>query len=214
MGNRPSEAELREAAERHDEAMRREAERNNPPVERLQGPLAQAEERALNERRPEDDESDAELAQLRARLSTLEESNDLTRKLVAQHGVGSVPDEYGRLMEYQSLERHRRIVYERIRANGDRVLIQIHHHEDPNRNFAIPIKAGDVQERTLPRGQPIYVSSAELEVLDHAEIDSVCKVIGQDGNPVEQRQRLNMYPYSIMDPAILIYANCPPSSLD
>ncbi len=53
--------------------------------------------------------------------------------------------------------------------------------------------------RQLPRGEPIRINAAELEVLDHAIVDIWTKEVDPNGNPQLVHHVRLSYPYSLLD---------------
>jgi len=88
--------------------------------------------------------------------------------------------------------------YEAIRNKGGYVTIQIHTHEDPNRNHPVPVGV-DGDKILIARGIPTTISVKHLEVLDRARVTTHVKEVDGAGNPLLRKYDYLQYPYTILD---------------
>ena len=148
-----------------------------------------AEERARNDETPV---SRAEYKRLQEQLA---EQTRLVQQIAKDRGGYNMVPRDVQLLEREMQQRE---IYGRIVQNGGKCTVVIHSHEDPAQNYRVPIGVNGIM-RQLPRGEPIVISVAELEVLDHALVDLWVKEVDASGTPQLVHHVRLSYPYSLLD---------------
>lgn len=170
----------------------------------------------LDKLRAEDRAIAAALAEQQAKNAELERKLEQTMQLVEQlaaRGTGNPVEDAVGFEAAQARQAARRVIYDRIRTlHDDKVMIVLIPADNPAANHPVHIGINGVS-RELPRGVPIAVSSAELEVLDNAEQDYTIRSHDEHGNLHTETVRRRTYEYSFMDPGLAVVEASMPTQI-
>lgn len=159
----------------------------------------QASETAAFEARRDQAASDR-IAELERKL---ERQAALLEKLSTQAQVHSLSRAV-REEKRQAMQAARRRIYERVKQQGNQVLINIFPDPTDPYNRPVDVRINGHHWR-LERGRPITVSAQVLEVLDNAVQDAYLKFRAEDGTVTHQHVFKQSFPYNIIDPALAVY---------
>lgn len=161
--------------------------------------FAQASEQAAFEARKRQSDNDR-IAELERRL---ERQSALLEKLSAAASVNSL-SRVVREEKRQQMQAARRRIYDRVKAQDDKVLINIFPDQTDPYNRPVDVRINGNHWR-LERGRPITVNSSVLEALDNAVQDAYLKFRAEDGTVTHQHVFKQSFPYNIIDPALAVY---------
>lgn len=122
----------------------------------------------------------------------LEENQALVARLMAD---GEHIDLAAIETRRRNREEARRKIYALV-ANK-KVIIQIHAHDDPRRNYPIHVNLNG-KFYNIPRGKPFEIEGEFLEVLDHAYVDHITREVDELGTPHLVHYDLFSYPYTVI----------------
>lgn len=144
-------------------------------------------------------QADRETAADRRRILTLEQQlQDMQEMVTKMAARGGGLDAIATGALEMNAEEERRQLYQRVRDLGDRALILVFTHDDPNQNAPVPVTVNH-NVWHLRRGIPTRVPASVLEVLDHAVTHGWAKEVNEEGTP-QLRETVRMsYPYQLLD---------------